>query len=129
MSPPVVFIFRDCPPPHLMALAEWGFSVTSLSRCPGVEHVADVRSYIEGRFVIIVGDRELAEELGVGHATVAEVICLTDSKCNNFESADVTTELAGVLADNLTKLHQGRKPPTRHRHVTPAELSTRRLLP
>jgi hypothetical protein len=79
-----------------------------------VEHVADVRSYIEGRFVIIVGDRKLAEELGVGHATVAEVICLTDSnsKYNNFESADVTTELAGVLADTLTKLHQGRKPPT-----------------
>ncbi len=94
-----------------------------------MEHVADVKSYIEGRFVIIVGDRKLAEELGVGHATVAEVICLTDSKYNNFESADVTTELAGVLADNLTKLHQGRKPPTRHRHVTPAELSTRRLLP
>jgi len=73
MSPPVVFIFRDCPPPHLMALAEWGFSVASLCRCPGVEHVADVRSYIEGKFVIIVGDRELAEELRVGHATVAEV--------------------------------------------------------
>jgi len=73
MSPPVVFIFRDCPPPHLMALAEWGFSVASLSRCPGVEHVADVKSYIEGRFVILVGDRELAEELGVGYATVAEV--------------------------------------------------------
>lgn len=51
-----------------------------LSRCPGVEHVADVRSYIEGKFVIIVGDRELAEELGVGHATVAKTICLTDSK-------------------------------------------------
>ena len=72
MSLPVVFIFRYCPPPHLMALAKWGFSVASLSRCPGVEHVADVRSYIEGRFVIIVGDRKLAEELGVGHATVAE---------------------------------------------------------
>jgi hypothetical protein len=56
-----------------MALAEWGFVVASLSRCFGVEHVADVKSYIEGRFVIIVGDRELAEELGVGHATVAEV--------------------------------------------------------
>ena len=38
-----------------------------------MEHVADVRSYIEGKFVIIVGDRELAEELGVGYATVAEV--------------------------------------------------------
>jgi len=47
--------------------------VASLSRCPGVEHVADVRSYIKGKFVIIVGDRELAEELRVGHATVAEV--------------------------------------------------------
>jgi hypothetical protein len=46
--------------------------VASPSRCPGVEHVADVRSYIEGRFVIIVGDKKLAEELGVGHATVAE---------------------------------------------------------
>jgi len=55
-----------------MALAKWGFSVASLSRCPGVEHVADVRSYIEGKFVIIVGDRKLAEELRVGHATVAE---------------------------------------------------------
>jgi len=72
MSPPMVFIFRGCPPPHLMALARWGFVVVSLSRCPGVEHVADVRRYIEGRFVVIVGDRELAEELGVGHATVAE---------------------------------------------------------
>jgi hypothetical protein len=73
MSPPVVFIFRNCPTPHLMALAEWGISVASLCRCPGVEHVADVRSYIEGKFVIIVGDRQLAEELRVGHATVAEV--------------------------------------------------------
>jgi hypothetical protein len=73
MSPPVVFIFRDCPPPRLKDLVMWGFSVASLSRCPGVEHVADVRSYIEGRFVIIVGDRKLAEELRVGHATVAEV--------------------------------------------------------
>jgi hypothetical protein len=73
MSPPVVIIFRDCPPPHLMALAEWDFVVASLSRCPGVEHVADVGSYIEGRFVIIVGDRELAEELGVGYATIAEL--------------------------------------------------------
>ena len=72
MSPPVVVIFRHCPPPHLMALAKWGFAVASLSRCPGVEHVADVRSYIEGKFVIIVGDRKLAEELRVGHATVAE---------------------------------------------------------
>ncbi len=53
-----------------------------------MEHVVDVKSYIEGKFVIIVGDRELAEELEVGHATVAEVICLTDSKCNNFESAN-----------------------------------------
>jgi hypothetical protein len=73
MSPPVVFIFRNCPPPHLMVLAEWGFSVASLSRCPGVEHVADVKSYIEGRLVIIVSDRKLAEELGVSHAAVAEV--------------------------------------------------------
>jgi hypothetical protein len=73
MSPPVVFIFRDCLPPHLKDLVMWGFSVASLSKCPGVEHVADVRSYIEGRFVIIVGDRKLAEELGVGHATVVEV--------------------------------------------------------
>jgi hypothetical protein len=73
MSPPVVFIFRDCPPPHLKDLVMWGFVVASLSRCPGVEHVADVRSYIEGKFVIIVGDRRLAEELRVGHATVAEV--------------------------------------------------------
>jgi len=69
----MVFIFRGCPPPHLMALARWGFVVVSLSRCPRVEHVTDVRRYIEGRFVVIVGDRELAEELGVGHATVAEV--------------------------------------------------------
>ena len=37
-----------------------------------MEHVADVKSYIEGRFVIIVDDKELAEELRVGHATVAE---------------------------------------------------------
>jgi len=73
MSLPVVFIFRDCPPPHLMALAEWGFSAASLSRCPGVEHVADVKSYIEGKFVIIVDDKELAEELRVGYATVAEL--------------------------------------------------------
>ena len=45
-----------------------------------MEHAADVKSYIEGKFVIIVGDRKLAEELRVGHATVAEVICPTDSK-------------------------------------------------
>ena len=52
-----------------------------------MEHVADVRSYIEGKFVIIVGDMKLAEELRVGHATVAEVTCLTDSKYN-MESAN-----------------------------------------
>jgi hypothetical protein len=34
-----------------------------------VEHVADVRSCIEGKFVIIVGDRKLAEELGVNVKT------------------------------------------------------------
>ncbi len=34
-----------------------------------MEHVADVRSYIEGKFVIIVDDKKLAEELRVGHAT------------------------------------------------------------
>ncbi len=73
MSPPVVFIFRGCPPPRLMALAEWGFVVASLARCPGVEHVTDIKRYVEGKFVVIVGDRKLAEELGVGHATVAEV--------------------------------------------------------
>jgi hypothetical protein len=56
-----------------MALAEWGFAVASLSRCPGVEHVADVKRYVEGRFVVVVGDRELAEELKVAHATVGEV--------------------------------------------------------
>ncbi len=53
-----------------------------------MEQVADIRSYIEGKFVIIVDDRKLAEELRVGHATVAEVTCLTDSKYNNFESAN-----------------------------------------
>jgi len=52
-----------------------------------VEHVADVRSYIEGKFVIIVNDKELAEELRVGHDTVDEVICFTDSK-HNIESAN-----------------------------------------
>jgi hypothetical protein len=46
------------------------------------------KEHIEGKFVIIVSDRELAERLEVGHATVAEVICLTDSKHNNFESAN-----------------------------------------
>ena len=34
-----------------------------------MEHAADVRSYIEGKFVIIVGDWKLAERLEVGHAT------------------------------------------------------------
>jgi hypothetical protein len=34
-----------------------GFVAASLARCPGVGHVADVRSYIEGKFVVIVGDR------------------------------------------------------------------------
>jgi hypothetical protein len=58
-----------------------------------VEHVADVRSYIEGKFVIIDGDGELAERLEVGHATVAEVIRLTYSKCNNLESANRMTHL------------------------------------
>ena len=51
----------------------WGFVVASLTRCPGVEHVTDIKRYIEGKFVVIVGDRKLAEELGVGHATVAEM--------------------------------------------------------
>ena len=52
-----------------------------------MEHVADVKSYIEGKFVNIVGDMKLAEELRVGHDTVDEVICFTDSK-HNIESAN-----------------------------------------
>lgn len=69
----VVFIFKRCPPPDLLRLKWWGFAIASLSDCPGVERVLDLRRYIEGKFVILVGDRELAERLGVAHATVEEV--------------------------------------------------------
>ena len=44
--------------------------------------------FLDVGYLINCGHRELAEELRVGHATVDEVICLTDSKCNNFESAN-----------------------------------------
>ncbi len=40
-------------------------------RVGDAEHAADVRSYIEGRFII--NGKRLAEELGVGNA---EAICL-----------------------------------------------------
>ncbi|ACB39859.1 hypothetical protein [Pyrobaculum neutrophilum] len=69
----VVFIFRKCPPSHLLKLRWWGYDVASLEACPDVETVSDLGRYIRGRFVIVVGDRELAEELGVAYAAVEEV--------------------------------------------------------
>ncbi len=56
----VYVVFRGRPP------AEW-------AEVPGVKAVsADSLASIEGKFVLVVGDRELAERLKVGYLTEEE---------------------------------------------------------
>jgi len=56
----IYVVFRDKPP------AEW-------AEVPGVKAVsADSLVSIEGKFVLVVGDRELAERLKVGYLTEEE---------------------------------------------------------
>lgn len=69
----LAFVFRDCPPAHLVQLRLWGVEVASLSDCPNVPRVGDFRSFIKDKFVIVVGDRRLAERFGVAHSSVREV--------------------------------------------------------
>jgi len=62
----IYMVFRGKPP------AEW-------AEVPGVKAVsADSLASIEGKFVLIVGDRELAEGLKVGHLTEEEARELLD---------------------------------------------------
>jgi hypothetical protein len=59
-------VFRGKPP------AEW-------AEVPGVRAVsADFLTSIEGKFVVVVGGRELAERLGVGRLTEEEARELLD---------------------------------------------------
>jgi hypothetical protein len=59
-------VFRGKPP------AEW-------AEVPGVKAVsADSLASIEGKFVLVVGDRELAERLKVGYLTEEEAQELPD---------------------------------------------------
>lgn len=59
-------VFRGRPP------AEW-------AEVPGVKAVsADALGSIEGKFVFVVGDRELAERLKVGYLTEEEAWELLD---------------------------------------------------
>jgi hypothetical protein len=62
----IYVVFRDTPP------AEW-------AEVPGVKAVsADSHVSIEGKFVLVVGDRELAERLKVGYLTEEEARELLD---------------------------------------------------
>lgn len=69
----LVFLFTYCPPPHLYALKRWQIGIASTAECPLVERVVDVEAYIGDKFVVVVGDRELAKRLGVAYATEEEV--------------------------------------------------------
>ena len=62
----IYVVFRGKPP------AEW-------AEVPGVKAVsADSLTSIEGKFVLVVGDRELAERLEVGYLTEEEARELLD---------------------------------------------------
>ena len=62
----IYVVFRGKPP------AEW-------AEVPGVKAVsADSLTSIEGKFVLVVGDRELAERLKVGYLTEEEARELLD---------------------------------------------------
>jgi hypothetical protein len=62
----IYVVFRGKPP------AEW-------AEVPGVKAVsADSFASIEGKFVLVVGDRELAERLKVGYLTEEEARELLD---------------------------------------------------
>jgi hypothetical protein len=62
----IYVVFRGKPP------AEW-------AEVPGVKAVsADPLASIEGKFVLVVGDRELAERLKVGYLTEEEARELLD---------------------------------------------------
>jgi hypothetical protein len=66
MAVEVYVAFRDKPP------AEW-------AEVPGVKAVsADSLASIRGKFVLVVGDRELAERLKVGYLTEEEAQELLD---------------------------------------------------
>lgn len=72
----LVFIFDDCPMPLVAAkLRQWGIEVVSLAECPGVRRVSKhrLREFIEGKIAVVVGDKELAQRLGVAYASYREV--------------------------------------------------------
>lgn len=72
----LVFIFDDCPMPLVAAqLRQWGIEVVSLAECPGVRRVSKhrLRESIEGKIAVVVGDKELAQRLGVAYASYREV--------------------------------------------------------
>ncbi|MEM0276418.1 hypothetical protein [Pyrobaculum sp.] len=71
-----VFIFKDCPPPQAVAkLRQWGIEVVALAECPGVQRVFKyrLREVIRGKIAVVVGDKELAQRLGVAYASYQEV--------------------------------------------------------
>lgn len=72
----LVFIFDDCPPPLAVAkLKLWGIEVAALAECPGVRRVFkhSLREVIEGKIAVVVGDKELAQRLGIAYASYRDV--------------------------------------------------------
>lgn len=73
MNSAVIFIFRNCPPEWALELRKWGYRIASLRRCRNVEHVRDLETFIKENFVVVVGDKRLAESLGITHVSLEEL--------------------------------------------------------
>lgn len=72
----LIFIFDSCPPPIVAAkLKLWDIEVTALTDYPGLKRVLKhrLREDIHDKFAVVVGDKELAERLGVAYASYQEV--------------------------------------------------------
>jgi hypothetical protein len=86
----IYVVFRGKPP------AEW-------AEVPGVKAVsADSLASIEGKFVLVVGDRELAERLKVGYLTEEEARELLDYiKKKKLREEAVKKALPGQLRGSV----------------------------
>jgi len=66
------FVFAGCPPSELLELRRFGYLLASTADCQDVEKAADVEAYIQDKFAMVVGSKELAKRLRVGHMTWEE---------------------------------------------------------
>jgi len=55
----VAFIFAGYPSGELLELRRFGYLLVSTADCEGVENVANVEAYVQGRFAVVVGSEEL----------------------------------------------------------------------